>query len=195
MTRCDRIGIHLHILFDEEITLDNTETESGELSTHLLQRVTGYLSTEGWQVGPVKTSPQIRWMIEAVDNQKRPISVSQELTTQKQTERLLIFTTLKLSPHHKEKFGSLRPVEQRDLVYEIRQQTIMMGIDYAGLDIPLDRMLFEDFLYIDDLSKSNFLKTVRKVRNAMLLATVTIARRFNEPLPAESGTVSSVNGK
>lgn len=175
--------------------MDSTESGSSELSSRLLQRITEYLTTEGWQVGPVKTSPQIRWVIEATDNQKRPISVSQENISQKQTERLLIFTTLKLSPHHLEKFKALRPVDQRDLVYEIRQQTIMMGIDYAGLDVPLDRMLFEDFLYVDDLSKSNFLKTVRKVRNAMLLATITIARRFNEPLPTESGPEFPLNSK
>jgi hypothetical protein len=56
-------------------------------------------------------------------------------------------------------------------------------------------MLFEDFLYVDDLSKSNFLKTVRKVRNAMLLATITIARRFNEPLPTEPGPEFPFNSK
>jgi len=175
--------------------LSSPDPGINELSSRLLQRVTEYLTTEGWQVGPVKSSPQIRWVIEAIDYQKRPISVSQEFTPQKQTERLLIFTTLKLSPHHKEIFSALRPVDQRDLVYEIRQQTIMMGIDYAGLDVPLDRMLFEDFLYVDDLSKSNFLKTVRKVRNAMLLATITIARRFNEPLPSEPGLEIPLNGK
>ncbi len=175
--------------------MDITESESGELSSRLLQRVTAYLTTEGWQVGLVNTSPQIRWMVEATDNQQRPISVTREITAQKQTDRLLIFTTLKLSPHHQEKFDALRPLDQCDLVYENRQQTIMMGIDYAGLDIPLDRMLFEDFLYVDDLSKSNFLKTVRKVRNAMLLATITIARRFNEPLPSESTHNSPINRK
>jgi hypothetical protein len=168
---------------------------TNELSSRLLQRVTEYLTTEGWQVGPVKSSPQIRWMIEATDSQKRSISVSQELTSHGQSERLLIFATLKLSSPHVAKFKALRPVEQRDLIYELRQQTIMMGIDYAGLDVPLNHMLFEDFLYVDDLSKSNFLKTVRKVRNATVLSTIVIARRFNEPLPSESAPNSPLNGK
>ena len=124
-------------------------------------------------------------IIQANDDKGRPITVYQESTPLRVMERIIVATGLKLSNEHREKYANLSLEDRRDLIYDLRQHLLLLGIGYAGLEDPITNILFEDLIYIDDLSKGEFLRSVRKVRNASLLAATIIARKFNEPPPPE----------
>lgn len=168
-----------------EIIMDNAESTSNDLSTKLRQRITEYLTSEGWRVGGAKYPQGTQWLIEANDGLGRPVIIYQESTPLKVIERILVVTALTLSDEHQEKYTDLSLEDKRDLIYDLRQHIILLGIGYAGLIDPLTKMFFEDIIYLDELSKGEFLKSVRKVRNAGILAATIIARRFNEPPPPE----------
>jgi len=165
--------------------MDNAESTSNDLSTKLRQRITEYLTSEGWRVGGAKYPQGTQWLIEANDGLGRPVIIYQESTPLKVIERILVVTALTLSDEHQEKYTDLSLEDKRDLIYDLRQHIILLGIGYAGLIDPLTKMFFEDIIYLDELSKGEFLKSVRKVRNAGILAATIIARRFNEPPPPE----------
>jgi len=168
-----------------EVIMDNAESTSNDLSTKLRQRVTEYLTSEGWRVGGAKYPQGTQWLIAANDDKGRPISVYQESTPLKVVERIIIATGLTLSDEHQEKYADLSLEDKSDLIYDLRQHLLLLGVGYGGLIDPLTKMLFDDIIYLDELSKGGFLKSVRKVRNASILAATIIARRFNEPPPPE----------
>jgi len=168
-----------------EIIMDNAESTSNDLSTKLRQRITEYLTSEGWRVGGARYPQGTQWVIDANDGKGRPITIYQESTPLRIVERILIITALKLGDEHQEKYADLGIEDRRDLIYDLRQHLILLGIGYGGLIDPLTEMLFEDIVYLDELSKGEFLKSVRRVRNASILAATIISRRFNEPPPPE----------
>lgn len=169
-----------------EVIMDNAESTSNNFNTKLRQRITEYLTSEGWRVGGAKYPQGAQWVIEANDGVGRSITVYQESTALKALERIMIVTALTLGDEHQEKYAGLSLEDKRDLIYDLRQHLILLGVGYAGLTDPLAKMLFEDIIYLDDISKGEFLKSVRKVRNASILAATIISRRFNEPPPPES---------
>ena len=168
-----------------EAIMDNAESTSNDLSTKLRQRITEYLTSEGWRVGGAKYPKGTQWLVEANDDKGRPIAIYQESTALKVVERITIVTALTLSDEHQEKYADLSLEEKRDLIYDLRQHLVLLGIGYAGLADPLTKMLFEDIIYMDELSKGGFLRSVRRVRSAGILAATIISRRFNEPPPPE----------
>jgi len=168
-----------------DVIMDNAESTSSDLSTRLRQRITEYLTSEGWRVGGAKCPQGAQWVIEANDGMGRPITIYQESTPLRIVERIIIATGLTLSDEHQEKYANLSLEDRRDLIYDLRQHLLLLGVGYAGLADPLTKMLFDDIVYLDELSKGGFLKSVRKVRNAGILAATIIARRFNEPPPPE----------
>lgn len=168
-----------------EIIMDNSESTSNDLGTKLRQRITEYLTSEGWRVGAAKYPQGAQWVIEANDGMGRPITIYQESTPLRVVERIIIATGLTLSDEHQEKYATVSLKDRRDLIYDLRQHLLLLGVGYGGLTDPLTKMLFDDMVYLDELSKGEFLKSVRKVRNASILAATIIARRFNEPPPPE----------
>jgi hypothetical protein len=168
-----------------EVIMDNAESTSNDLSTKLRQRITEYLTSEGWRVGGAKYPKGAQWVIEANDGKGRPITIYQESTPLRIVERIMIITALVLGDEHQGKYADLSIEDRRDLIYDLRQHLILLGVGYGGLVDPLTKMLFEDIIYLDELSKGGFLKSVRKVRDASILANTIISRRFNEPPPPE----------
>ena len=168
-----------------EVIMDNAESTSNEFTTKLRQRVTEYLTSEGWRVGGAKHPQGTQWLLEANDDKGRPIFVYQESTALKTIERIMIGAAIRLGHEHQEKYLDLSPEDKRDLIYDLRQHLLLLGVGYAGLGDPLIKIVVEDIVYFDDLSKGEFLKSVRKVRNASLLVATVISRRFNEPPPPE----------
>lgn len=162
----------------------NAESSSDQFSEKLRDTVQRYLNTEGWQVGVV-AAPDAQWVLTANDSQGRHIRVVHPQPILGQTDTLVILTGLQLSPGHKSRYANLTPEQKRDLIFDLRHQIILLGAGYVGLLDPLERMVFEDVVYFDGLTKNSFLQSVRKVRNATILARTIIARRFNEPPPPE----------
>jgi len=168
-----------------EVIMDNADSTSNDLGTKLRQRIIEYLTSEGWRVGGARYPQGTQWLIEANDDVGRPITIYQASIKLRVIERIVVVTALALGDEHQEKYTELSLEDKRDLIYDLRQHLILLGVGYAGLTDPLTKMLFEDIIYPDELSKGEFLKSVRKIRNAGILAATIISRRFNEPPPPE----------
>lgn len=168
-----------------EVVMANAKSTSNEYSDKLRESITEYLKNEGWRVGAPRIEKGVHWILVANDEQGRHINVIFPATALRQSGQLVIANVLKLGDKHKEKYIQLDDNKKRDLIYELRRQILLLGVGYDGIGEPLEKVIFEDILYVEDLNKSSFLQSIRKVRNASLLAVTIIAQRFNEPPPTE----------
>ena len=56
---------------------------------------------------------------------------------------------------------------------------------WRGIGDNMERMIFDEVVYMDALTKSSLLLAGRHVRNATILVRTIISRRFNEAPPPE----------
>lgn len=160
----------------------NAESTSDNFSIRMRDRIRDYLATEGWQVG-LKTARGAQWVLTADDRQGRPLTIIHPTPVLGQTDRIVIIAALALDPAHQTEYTNLSAESQRDLIFELRHQIILLGAGYQGIGDPLRLMGFDEVVYFDGLTKNDFLRAVRLVRNAIILARTIIARRFNHPPP------------
>jgi len=142
-------------------------------------RIQQWLMEEGWQIG-LRTLPDTLWALVCNDPQKRHITIVQEAGRK---DRIIMAAGLKVAPEHQSRISQLPEKERHNLIVELRQYIILLDVGFAGIQDPLQLIIFDQRIYDDGLTKDAFLQRITKVRNAGILAANIISRYLSEPPP------------
>lgn len=146
-------------------------------------RMQTWLLDEGWQLSE-KTHGDALWLLEARDSAGRHIVVGQK---QGRADQVLLEGAVALADAHSQAFTALPHEDRQELLWELRFTLLNLGVEFHGIQDPLTRLMIGQRIYYDGLSKDTFLQRVSQVRNGILAAIWTVARRLNFSPTPESG--------
>ena len=84
--------------------------------------------------------------------------------------------------------GGMQAHERRDLVFDLHEGLIMVGLQWADIQEPLRAFRIETTCHIDGLTKNELLRLIRTVRDGGILTMEKIARALNHPPPTQPET-------
>ncbi len=155
-----------------------------DVTQDLRPLVTEWLLAEGWQLAE-RSHQDATWLLEARDSAHRVLLVGQKRS---RMDQVLIEATVGISPEHREGLTGLTPAARQDLAWDLRFRLLQLGLEFNGVQEPLERISLGQRIYRDGLSKDAFLQRVSLVRNGILAVIWTVARQLNAVAPvAETG--------
>lgn len=151
----------------------------------LRARITAWLLGEGWQIAE-KPHGDALWLLEASDSQGRHVAVGQR---RGKPEQILLEAAVGLSDTHQQRFGELAAGPRQELLWELRFGLLALGVDFQGVQEPLQRVVIGHRIYEDGLTRDLFAQRLCQVRNALLTVLWTVARRLDAGAGVESGDI------
>jgi hypothetical protein len=147
-------------------------------------QVQNWLMSEGWQIAE-QAHPDLAWLIRAEDAAKRRILVGQ---SKARPDLIHLEARVNLVDAHRRMFENLPPQTRRKILWDLRFRLLVMNVDFAGVAEPMRTVQVTQRLYMDGLTKDNFLQRFKNVRNALITVIWSIIQNLEgvEP-PAESG--------
>ncbi|HJT10233.1 MAG TPA: DUF2299 family protein [Candidatus Nitrosotalea sp.] len=95
----------------------------------------------------------------------------------KQKSVLQIVTKLSHPPEIQKSMSSLDDEEKLELFESLKVELLKIGVDYEISD-NLDSITFVKFVYLNDMTRTLFMESLKMVRNATLLVISLLSRRF-----------------
>lgn len=156
------------------------DEEEKDFSTAWRDKIEGWLQEEGWTVGH-ETVAGSKWTLTARDRQGRPLALGHPAASK---DQIVIELGIKLDTPFQDQIGTLDTTEGRNLIFDLREAVILLGVQYADIALPLREFRLQAVCYFDGLSKNEFLGRIHRVRDAAVLANDRISRAVNRPPPA-----------
>jgi hypothetical protein len=146
--------------------------------------VQSWLMSEGWQISE-QAHPDLTWLVRAEDAAKRRILVGQ---SKARPDMILLEARVNLADEHRKMFENLPQDKRRKILWDLRFRLLSMKVDFAGVTEPMQSVQVTQRIYLDGLTKDNFLQRFVTVRNALITVIWSIIQNLEgvEP-PAESG--------
>lgn len=138
-------------------------------------QVQTWLLDEGWRLSE-KGHGDALWLLEARDGAGRHLVVGQK---QGRDDQVLLEGAVVLAEPHKESFEALPYEMRQEILWELRFTLLSLGVEFHGVQEPLNRVMVGQRVYYDGLSKDRFLQRVSQVRNGILAVIWTVARRLS----------------
>lgn len=166
------------------MTDEATQTQGeGEIEA-TRQRVQSWLLAEGWQLTE-KGHPDAHWLLEARDTAGRALVVGQRKGREVQ---VLLEGVVGIADAHRTGLEAISDRERSELFWTLRFTLLQLGVDFNGVQEPLERVMVGQRVYLDGMTRDSFLQRVSQVRNGVLAVIWTISRALNlsapqEPLP------------
>ncbi len=160
-----------------------------DLSSHepdaegLRSRIQKWLLAEGWRLRE-KQHEDAAWLVDGEDGAGRHIVVGQKKGV---PDQVLIQGAVLLSDQHRQQFETLAPAERQDLLWDLRFRLLGLGVEFSGVQDPLQTVNVSQRIYSDGLTKDRFLQRASRVRNGILAVLWTISRRFSQWPGSEGG--------
>jgi hypothetical protein len=145
--------------------------------------VQNWLMSEGWQIAE-QSHPNLTWLIRAEDAAQRRILVGQ---SKARPDMILLEARVNLADEHRKMFENLPQEKRRKILWDLRFRLLAMKVDFAGVAEPMQSVQVTQRIYLDGLTKDNFLQRFANVRNALITVIWSIIRNLEgvEP-PSES---------
>jgi len=149
------------------------------------EKVQNWLMGEGWQISE-QPHPDAEWLIRAEDAAQRRILIGQNKA---RPDMILLEARVNLADEHQEMFEKLPEKTRRLTLWNLRFRLLSLNVDFAGVAEPMKTVLLTQRIYLDGLTKDNFLQRFSIVRNAVVMVIWSITRQLEgvEP-PAETAT-------
>ena len=149
------------------------------------EKVQNWLMGEGWQISE-QPHPDAEWLIRAEDAAQRRILIGQNKA---RPDMILLEARVNLADEHQEMFEKLPEKTRRLTLWNLRFRLLSLNVDFAGVAEPIKTVLLTQRIYLDGLTKDNFLQRFSIVRNAVVMVIWSITRQLEgvEP-PAETAT-------
>jgi len=146
-------------------------------------KIQNWLMNEGWQIAE-QPHPDVEWLIQAEDVGKRRILVGQNKI---RLDQIHLEARVNLAEEHQKMFETLSADRRREILWNLRFRLLAMNVDFVGVAEPMQSVLLTQRLYLDGLTKDNFLQRFLIVRNAVITVIWSIIQYLEdvEP-PAES---------
>jgi hypothetical protein len=84
-------------------------------------------------------------------------------------------------------FRGLPVSTQRSILREVRRDLLMMGMEFSGLDVPLEKVLYSTVIYLDGLMKDAFMQRLNLVHRSVVLSAQTFTHGFERAGHAVEG--------
>jgi len=144
-------------------------------------KIEEWLQEEGWTVGH-ETVPGASWVLTARDAQGRPLTLGHPSAGK---DQIVIQLGIALDTSLQQQIGQIEPSERRNLIFDLHEAAILLGVQYADIKEPLRQFLLQCVCYFDGLSKNELLGRINRVRDAGVLALDKISRAVHKPPPPE----------
>jgi hypothetical protein len=138
---------------------------------------------EGYQLAE-QPHPDLAWLIRAEDGSGRRILVGQ---SKMRDDLIFLEARVDVGDDHRRKFESLPEERRKDILWRLRFRLLMMNVDFVGVAEPMKTVLLTQRIYLDGLTRDNFIQRFSTVRNAVVAVVWSIIQDLEgvEP-PAES---------
>ncbi len=154
------------------------EEEKG-FATAWRDKIEGWLQEEGWTVGH-ETVAGAKWALTVRDRQGRPLVLGHPASSK---DQISIEMGIKLETALQQQIGILDPAERRNLIFDLHEAVILLGVQYGHIAEPLSEFQLQAICYFDGLSKNELLGRIHRVRDAAILALDRVSRAVNRPPP------------
>jgi hypothetical protein len=75
-------------------------------------------------------------------------------------------------------FASMTGEEQLQIIEILKMELLKLDVDYE-IASNLDSVMLANLVYLEDMTRTTFMKSLKSVRNAALLTISILSRRFN----------------
>jgi len=129
------------------------------------------------------SQPYLAWGFKATNRNGTVILVSQRAD---RNDLIVIEAILAIAERNQQRLKQLPKRERVALLWEVQLQLMQVGVLYDGINDPLERVTVLQQIYYDGLTKDALFQRVFQVVSGMFAVDVVIARKFIDPLPAQS---------
>lgn len=135
-------------------------------------QISGWLEQDGWN--PVESqSDESEWLLSATDDRETKIAVGQVKGTK---DLIKIVATIEFDDDPAKQLRSQS--DRDDLIWDLRFDLLRAGLDFSGVDHPLQSIhLVQDIHNDDSFNRDRFLRLVDDVKRGVLIVTWTLERR------------------
>ena len=146
-------------------------------------KIQNWLMNEGWQIAE-QPHPDVEWLIRAEDGGGRRILVGQNKA---KPDQIHLEARVNLADEHQKMFETLAADIRREILWNLRFRLLSMNVEFVGVAEPMQSVMLTQRIYLDGLTKDNFLQRFLIVRNAVITVIWSIIQYLEdvEP-PAES---------
>lgn len=138
-------------------------------------QVQTWLLGEGWRLTE-KDHGDALWLIEARDAAGRHIVVGQK---KGKADQVLLEGAVGIAPQHRTQLEAMAAAARQELLWDLRFTLLGLGVEFQGVEDPLERVMVGQRIYFDGLTKDRFLQRVSQVRNGIIAVIWSVARRLN----------------
>ena len=150
-------------------------------------QVQNWLMSEGWQIAE-QSHPDLAWLIRAEDAAQRRILVGQ---SKARADMIHLEARVNLADEHRKMFENLPQETRRKILWDLRFRLLAMNVDFVGVTDPMQAVLITQRIYLDGMTKDNFLQRFANVRNGVITVIWSIIQNLEGVEPpaksAESG--------
>ncbi|MCF8053352.1 MAG: DUF2299 family protein [Desulfobacterales bacterium] len=161
--------------------------EQTQQANAVRDQVQNWLMSEGWQISE-QSHPDLAWLIRAEDAAKRRILVGQ---SKARPDMIHLEARVNLADEHRKMFENLPQETRRKILWDLRFRLLSMNVDFVGVTEPMQAVLITQRIYLDGLTKDNFLQRFSNVRNGVITVIWSIIQNLEGVEPpaksAESG--------
>jgi hypothetical protein len=157
---------------------DQPEIEDG-----LRTKIRQWLEAEGWRVETrAVEESRARWALQGVDPGGKLVLFAQDL---RRPEVLVLQAGVTIDPNHTQRLSALDRREQEEFCWDLRFRLLDMGVNFGGIQVPLEAVGLIERLYVEDMGRNRFFESVGRLQNAILAVIWMIRRRLDQPAPAD----------
>lgn len=153
---------------------NSTGTDSSELQA----KVRAWLISDGYLLHE-DPAPGAAWAVVAVDPAQRQYAIGQALN---RPDVLIIQNRTQVDTAHNRALQQFPGIELESLKMQMRLRLVSLGVDFEGIDA-FKVVTITDVLFPEELTRTDFSRTLRRVRNGMLIVMWTIAEAIGQPVP------------
>jgi len=162
-------------------------TEKAQQENAVRDQVQNWLMSEGWQISE-QFHPDLAWLIRAEDAAKRRILAGR---SKARPDMIHLEARVNLADEHRKMFENLPHETRRKILWDLRFRLLAMNVDFVGVTEPMQAVLITQRVYLDGLTKDNFLQRFSNVRNGVITVIWSIIQNLEGVEPpaksAESG--------
>ena len=140
------------------------------------RKVQGWLMDEGWQVGE-HHEDTLLWALTAGDQGGRKITVGQP---RDRADMIIIQAGVHTDDGIRRKIAGMGKQERNQFYFDLQYALLQMGVEYAGIGDPFERLVALQRIYSEALNRDVFIQRAILVRNAQVMIFLKIAALMNE---------------
>lgn len=101
-----------------------------------------------------------------------------EITKPKNKLFLINGVKLHITPEIQKGFSSLNAIEKFEFLEYLKRELMSQGVDF-NLSSKMDDLTIVSFVYLEDLSRTLFMNSIKSVRNSATIAISTLLEKFS----------------